>query len=218
MNRRPPQLSPYRLLAGLLLPLGAYVVIRAAIGSATGALAITEAIPATWLLVVGITRRRFDPIAVVSTVIVAIALAAYALTGGDPLALKLRRGAITGTLGIAALASVALGRPLLLMVAEHTAKLNPEPQPEIRGSLVDPDRRRAVTILTAIIGLTFTIDGASQIALALTVPTGSFVADSTAARIVVLGTGLIVTTWYFRHQKEQRARGRRPPGSFERHE
>jgi hypothetical protein len=75
-----------------------------------------------------------------------------------------------------------------------------------------------VTILTAIIGLTFAIDGASQIALALTVPTGTFVADSTAARIVVLGTGLIVTTWYFRHQKERRERGRRPHGSFERHE
>lgn len=218
MNRRPPQLSPYRLLAGLVLPLAAYLLIRAAIGSATGALAITEAIPATWLLVVGLARRRFDPIAVLSTLTVAIALAAYAVTGGDPLALKLRRGAVTGTLGIAALASVALGRPLLLMVAEYTAKLSPERQPDIHGSLVDPDRRRAVTILTAIIGFTFTIDGASQIALALTVPTGTFVADSTAARIVVLGTGLIVTTWYFRHQKERRARGRRPPGSFEHHE
>lgn len=218
MNGRPPQLSPYRLLAGLVLPLGAYLAIRAAIGSATGALAITEAIPATWLLVVGITRRRFDPIAVMSTLTVAIALGAYAVTGGDPLALKLRRGAVTGTLGIAALASVALGRPLLLMVAEYTAKLKAESQPEIHGRLVDPGRRRAVTILTAIIGLTFTIDGASQIALALTVPTGTFVADSTAARIVVLGTGLIVTTWYFRHQKERRERGQRLPGNFERHE
>jgi hypothetical protein len=218
MNRRPPQLSRYRLLAGLVLPLGAYLVIRAAIGSATGALAITEAIPATWLLVAGIARRRLDPIAVVSTLTVAIALAAYALTGGDPMALKLRRGAVTGTFGIAALASVALGRPLLLTVAEHAAKLNREREPDIQARLADPDRRRAVTILTAIIGLTFMIDGASQIALALTVPTGTFVADSTAARIVVLGTGLIVTTWYFRHQKERRDRGGRPSDSFEPHE
>jgi len=212
MNR-PPQLPRYRLLAGLVLPLGAYLIIRAAIGSATGALAITEAISATWLLVVGIARRRFDPIAVLSTVTVAIALAAYALSGADPLALKLRRGAVTGTLGIAALASVALGRPLLLMVAEHTAKLNPD----IQGRLTAPDRRQALAILTAIIGLTFTIDGASQIALALTVPTGTFIADSTAARIVVIGTGLIVTTWYFRHQKDRRARGGRQSDSFEPH-
>jgi hypothetical protein len=208
VNGRPPQLSPFRLLAGLVVPLAAYLLIRAAIGSATGALAITEAVAAAWLLIVAIARHRLDPIAVVSTVSVAIALAAYALTGGDPLALTLRRGAVTGTLGIAALASVALGRPLLLQVAKHIAKLNPESGTEIEARLREPGRRRAVTILTAIIGLTFAIDGASQITLAFTVPTGMFVADSTAARIVVLGSGLILTFAYFRHQKQQ---GERDP-------
>jgi hypothetical protein len=210
VNGRPPQLSPYRLLAGLVLPLAAYLIIRVVIGSATGALAITEAVPATWLLVVWITRRRVDPIAVVTILTVAAALLAYALTGGDPLALKLRRGAVTGTLGIAALASLALGRPLLLVVAEHVGKLNPDRQAEIQARMAEPDRRRAVTVLTAIVGLTLAIDGASQIALALTVPTGSFVADSTAVRIVVLGTGLITTVWYLRHQKQRRERGNHP--------
>ncbi|MGA2925267.1 MAG: VC0807 family protein [Solirubrobacteraceae bacterium] len=211
MSGRPPQLSVSRLLAGLLLPLVAYLLLRAAIGSATGALAITEAGAATWLLINAVVRRRIAPIGVASTVTVAIALAAYALTGGDPLALKLRRGAVTGTIGIAALASVAVGRPLLLLVAEHVAKLNPQRRAEIEARLAEVDRKRAVTILTAIIGLTFTIDGATQIALALTVPTSIFVADSTAARIVVLGTGIVVTIWYFRHQQERRGRGRRPP-------
>jgi hypothetical protein len=203
-------------LAGLVLPLAAYLLIRAATGSAMGALAITEAIPATWLLVVGMTRRRLDPIAVMATVTVAIALAAYALTGGDPLTLKLRRGAVTGALGTVALASVALGRPLLLLVAEHIAKVNPERRPEIDARLADPDRRRAISILTAIIGLTLAVDGASQIALALTVPTGMFVPDSTAARIVVLGSGLIVTIRYLRHQKERRDRRHQAPPRFNR--
>jgi hypothetical protein len=217
VNGRPPQLSPYRLAAGLVLPLVAYLIVRAVIGSATGALAITEAVPATRLLIVGVVRRRLDPVAVVSTATIAIALAAYVLTGGDPLALKLRRGAVTGTLGIASLASVALGRPLLLMLVEHIAKLNPQRRPEIQARLDDPDRRVALTTLTAIIGLTFAIDGASQIALALTLPTGTFVADSVAARIVVFGIGLIVTTWYFRYQKERRQRGPGPSAGVERH-
>jgi hypothetical protein len=198
-----------------VLPLVAYLLIRTAIGSTTGALAITDAIPATWLLLAVVARRRVNPIAVVSMATVATALAAYALTGGDPLALKLRRGAVTGTLGITALGSVALGRPLLLLVAEHIAKLNPERRPEIEARLAAPDRRRALSILTAIIGLTLTIDGASQITLALTVPTAMFVADSTAARIVVLGTGLAVTVSYFRHQKQPRERGHGPPPRFE---
>jgi hypothetical protein len=199
MNGRPPQLDPRRIAAGLLLPLAAYLVIRAVIGSATGALAITEAGPAAWLAFVAITRRRVDPIAVLSTVTVAIALAAYALSGGDPLALKLRRGVVTGTFGVAFLASVALRRPLLLVLAEHAAKVNPE----AAARLADPARRRAVTILTAVIGLTFALDGATQIALALTVPTGSFVADSTAVRIVVIGTGAIVALRYVRRLKRR---------------
>jgi hypothetical protein len=57
--------------------------------------------------------------------------------------------------------------------------------------------------LTAIIGVIFVLDGASQIALALTVPTGSFVADSTAVRIVVLGIGAILTVSYWRHQRRR---------------
>jgi hypothetical protein len=204
VNQRPPQLSTPRLIAALVLPLAAYLVVRAVIGSSAGALAITEAASATWLLVVAIVRRRVDPIAVVSVLTVAIALAAYALTGGDALALKLRRGAVTGTLGIAALASIALGRPLLVLVAEHVGKSNPERRPEIEARLADPARRRSATILTAIIGAIFTIDGASQIALALTVPTRMFVADSTAVRIVVLGTGFVVVARYVRQQKDRR--------------
>ena len=208
MNKRPPRLSPPRLLAGLVLPLAAYLSIRAVLGSATGALAITEAVSATWLLVLAIVRRRVDPIAVVSVLTVAIALGAYALTGGDPLALKLRRGAVTGTVGIAALASVALGRPLLLLVAEHVGKLDPERRPEIEAKLADPGRRRALTILTAIIGISFALDGASQIALALTVPTRSFVADSTAARILLLGTGFVATASYLKQQRRGPDRSR----------
>jgi hypothetical protein len=215
MNRRPPQLSPVRLLAGLVLPLIAYVIIRALTGSSVGALAITDAVPSAWLLVVGIVRRRVDPVAVISATTVMIALAAYALTGGDPLAIKLRRGAVTGTIGIAGLASVALGRPLLLLVAENVAKLNPD-RPELAARLAQPERRWMVTILTAIIAATLAIDGASQIALALLVPTANFVADSTAARIAVLGTGAVVTIQYLRHQKKQLDRGPRPPAHAER--
>ena len=39
--------------------------------------------------------------------------------------------------------------------------------------------------------------------LALTVPTGAFAADSTVARIIVVGTGVIVTATYLRHQQQR---------------
>jgi hypothetical protein len=212
VNGRPPQLSPHRLLAGLVLPLVAYTSIRAVIGSATGALAITTAVPAIWLVVVGIARRRLDPVGVIVLVTTVVALAAFVLTGGDALVLKLRRGAVTGPIGIAALASVALGRPVLLLVAERVARLNPDRRPELEARLADPHRRRVFMILTVIVGAFFTLDGASQVALALTVPTASFVPDSTVARIIVLGTGLIVTATYLRHQKQRLNRVSANPG------
>jgi len=205
VNRRPPQLSASRLVAGLLVPLAAYTVIRLLLGSATGALAITEGVTALWLIAVAIVQRRVDPVAVLSTATVAIALLVYALTGGDPLALKLRRGAVTGTLGVAALASVALGRPFLILVVERVAKLNPDRQHEIQAKLADPRQRRGLTALSALIGAMFALDGATQIALALTVPTGRFVADSTAVRIAVLGTGVVLITSFLR--RHTRARG-----------
>ena len=205
MNRRPPQLSASRLVAGLLVPLAAYTVIRLLLGSATGALAITEGVTALWLIAVAIVQRRVDPVAVLSTATVAIALLVYALTGGDPLALKLRRGAVTGTLGVAALASVALGRPFLILVVERVAKLNPDRQHEIQAKLADPRQRRGLTALSALSGAMFALDGATQIALALTVPTGRFVADSTAVRIAVLGTGVVLITSFLR--RHTRARG-----------
>ena len=100
MNQRPPRLSPDRLAAGLLLPLAGYLVIRALIGSSTTALLEITAIPAIWLLGVWVARRRLDPIGVLTLVTTLIALAAFALTHGDPLALKLRRGAVTGPIGM----------------------------------------------------------------------------------------------------------------------
>jgi hypothetical protein len=215
VNGLPPRLSPPRLLAGLVLPWLAYLIIRSLIGSSVGALAITDAIPATWLLVVGLARRRIEPVAVLSAVTVFIALAAYAITGGDPVAIKLRRGAVTGAIGVAALTSVAIGRPLLLLVAHNAARLNPD-RPELAARLAQPRRRRMLTILTAIIGATFAIDGASQIALALTVPTSSFVADSTGARIAVLGTGAIITIQYLRNQRQRLDRAPRDTVQSER--
>lgn len=206
MNKRPPQLTPRRLLAALIVPLGLYLMLRYLTGSATEALALTEAIPATWLVIAGVIHRRIDPIGVVSTVSVAVALAVYALTGGDPIALKLRHGVVTGAVGVIALFSLALGRPLLMVIAERRAELDAEHRAEIVAKLAESSRRRALIVLTLLIGAVFTLDGVVQVVLAFTVPTSAFVPDSTAAHLVVLGTGAAVVIWYFQYQKQQRLR------------
>jgi hypothetical protein len=62
------------------VPLVAYVIIRALTGSSVGALAITDAVPSAWLLLIGIAHRRVEPIAVMSATTVIIAFAAYVLS------------------------------------------------------------------------------------------------------------------------------------------
>jgi hypothetical protein len=60
--------------------------------------------------------------------------------------------------------------------------------------------------MTLLIGLAFTLDGAVQTTLAFTVATSAFMADSTVAHLFVLGAGAAAVIWYFRYQKQQRAR------------
>lgn len=55
-------------------------------------------------------------------------------------------GVVTAVIAFAGLTSIALGRPLLVLVAENVAKLNPDPQ--VSARLAQPERRRAVTLLT----------------------------------------------------------------------
>ena len=188
MSRRPPQLAPSWLIAALLAPLALYLVLRQLTGSPIEALALTEVIPAAWLLLVAIARRRFDAIGVVSTVSVAIALVVYGLSGGDPIALKLRHGVVTGAVGVIALASLALGRPLLLVVAQRRAEIDAARRTEIEAKLAQPDRRRALVILTLLLGVFFTLDGAVQIVLAFAVSTDAFVPDSTIRRLTWLSS------------------------------
>lgn len=202
----PRQLTRPRLLAALFLPLGLYVVLRVVTGSAIEALALTETIPAAGLVVTGLRRRHIDALGVLSTVTVAIAFLAYALTGDDPIALKLRHGAVTGAFGVALLASLALGRPLLVVIVQRRAELDQERRAEIEARLADPVRRRALVVMTLLVGLAMTLDGVAQTTIALTVPTDAFVALSTIAHIVVLGGGAGALLWYsrYRYQRQRR--------------
>ena len=54
-----------RLIASLLLPLIGFVVLLRVLGSATGALAITDAVPLLWVLAIGLAQHRFEPLGLI---------------------------------------------------------------------------------------------------------------------------------------------------------
>ena len=183
-------------VAGIVLPVTAYVVLKATTHNTTDALAVTETIPVAWVLAGGLLRRRLNPIAVIAAVVLGSALVITAVTGGSALPLKLRRASVTGPLGIGCLLSVAIHRPLLPALVELVARSVP-PRAAAR---VDGARRaiaaNRASVLTAIVGITLLADAVAQVTLALTVSTTVFIATSRLARIILAAAGLAACGFY----------------------
>ncbi len=191
-----PAVRRLTLVAGIVLPVTAYVVLKAATHNTTDALAVTETIPIVWVLAGGLLRRRVSPIAVIAAVVVGSALVITAVTGGSALPLKLRRASVTGPLGIACLVSVAIRRPLLPALVELVASSVPP-----RAAARVDGLRRAIaenraSVLTAIVGITLLADAVAQVTLALTVSTTVFIGTSRLARIVLSAAGLAACGLY----------------------
>jgi hypothetical protein len=199
-----------RLLAGLLLPLIAFVVLVGSLATATEALAITDAIPLLWVLAYGARRRRIEPIGLTSAGVFAVALLLTIASGGSSLPLELHRAVFPGLAGMACLISLALRRPLLSKLAGArpgaTAETRPEPD--------TPGARRSLTTLTAIIGLTLLADAAAQIILAFTISTATFGVVARIASWVIIATGLAACALYLRRLRaglQDHAESQPPP-------
>ena len=200
----PSRRAPYRLIAGLILPLVAFFVLLEAIGNATGALAVTDALPLLWVVGYGIWRRRIEWVGLAATVVFAIALGLTFIFGGSPLPLELRRAWFPGTVGLAFLISLVVRRPLLHVAAVRLEAAHPEQTANPGRDLNSPGARRSMAILTGIVGVFGTADAAAQIALALTVSTTHFVVLSKIASYTIIGCGLAVGALYVRHIRHRR--------------
>lgn len=180
-------------LATSLVPLLLYFLIRPYVRSDTTALAISAAAPAAATVVAAAWRRRVRILSMLAVIGLGTALAATAMTGGSSLPLKLYRPLFTGVVGFALLLSVLVGRPLLIPVLRHLAGQVPMIQPT----------RRTATVTTAIIGVSFLVEAAATVVLALTVSTGAFLIASRVVRIGIFAAGFAVAAWYVRRQRKR---------------
>jgi len=179
------------------LPVGTYLILRRSLNSDAIALAVTSAVPIAWMLAVGLWERRVDSIALLAAVVLAIALVISLASGGSALPLKLRRAVVSGTVGIACLASVIARRPLLGPAFDLIADLWPQSK-RLAHTLRAPSVRQKTLMATAIIGVTALVDAAAQVALALTVSTATFLAVTGLTRLGVFAVGVGVCGVYLR--------------------
>jgi hypothetical protein len=197
-SRPSPPRSPVRLLAVLGLPLIAFLILLRVLGNPTGALAITDAIPILGLVVVGILRRRIEPIALIPVAVFGLALVLSIAFGGTSLPLELRRSVFPGAVGLACLISLAARRPLLMLAAIKATDARARQPHDARPKLDSPGAHRTLTTLTAIIGVTCVADATAQITLALTVSTATFAEVARVASYTIIGSGLAVCILYIR--------------------
>jgi hypothetical protein len=193
------------LLLSWLVPLIAYELISPHVHSDLLVLTISAAIPA--LITVGtfVFLRRVNVIGLIGTAGFAVGLAVSVFTGGNELAIKLHEPALTGTIGLIFLVSVAIGRPLFLLVHRLLNR---------SGTAAPlPDRRRA-SVLSALIGATLLVHGIVITILAVTLPTSTFLALSRPVGLPILAIGIGVLFWYGRRSASVSRQGNQAGGLY----
>lgn len=184
-----------------LVPLAAYELIGPHLPSDLVALAVSAAIPALVTIGTYLLRRRVNVIGLISVVGFAIGLAVAVFSGGNELAIKLHEPVLTGLAGLIFLGSVAIGRPLFLLVQRLT------------GRRAEPDKRRA-NVLSAILGATLLVHGIVVTILAITLSTSTFLALSRPIGIPVVLIGVGVMFAYGRRSASVSRQGNRSGGLY----
>lgn len=185
------------LVINAVVPVVAYLLIRPHLHSDTIALVIAAGIPVSYTAVILLWRRRLDPIGVVAIAGFAFGILLLVATGGNELAFKLREDIWTGPAGLACLISVAVRRPLLLLVLRLAARRNPDIGERLRA----PGADRIVTVSTVVIGVILVIHALVLIILALTASTGTYLALSRPVSWAIVGGGLAGLVWWIRRQR-----------------
>jgi hypothetical protein len=198
MRTRTSRTSRWRLVPSLLLnaalPLVAYALVRSHVDSDVTALAIAMAVPVAVTLGGFAVRRRLDPVGAVAVVAFGITLLVVALSGGNPLVLKLQEAVVTGPLGVIFLGSVAIGRPVHLLVFRVLARRDPARAARLGGA----GRHRTANVVTTLLGTTLVLHALVLLVLALSLPTGAYLAVSRPVGLSIIAAGVAVMLWYRR--------------------
>jgi hypothetical protein len=159
-------------LIGNLAPLAIYLACHAFGASDTKALGIAWLFPVVWTFAASWARRRVNVPGLVGAVVYGAALFVSVFAGGGALPLKLRRAVVSGVIGLVCLVSVALRRPVLVLLARRRTRVRPRMEKRLRR-------------LTLLVGMTCLANAALETVLALCLSTRAFLLTSAAIHVSV---------------------------------
>ncbi|HKS69922.1 MAG TPA: VC0807 family protein [Ktedonobacterales bacterium] len=195
----------YRVISiviSLLTPLIGYFAIRSHVSGDTEALALAWFIPVAWTLLSSLMQRRLDVFCMLGVVAYGITLTISIVSGAGALPLKLHHALVGGAIGLVCLGSVAIGKPVFVVLLQRRAQMTGRgAQVEaglIQAALTNPRLIKLLTNLTLLVGAGALADGVLQTALAITLTTSAFLVATTiihVAIIVGVAVTLLVALW-----------------------
>lgn len=191
------------ILFNFVLPWTAYRLAKPHWGEIHAIMA-SAAPPIVWSLAEFARRRRVDAISIMVLGGIALSLAGFAL-GGSPKLLLMRESLITGLIGLVFLASAAIGRPLIYVLASASLKRqSAEDSAEFESYRDKPGFRRVMTVMTIVWGIGFVAETAVRSVLVFSLPVGRFLI---VGPIVGYGTIGLLMLWTFLYGRVAERRG-----------
>ncbi|ODU04809.1 MAG: hypothetical protein ABS81_09060 [Pseudonocardia sp. SCN 72-86] len=175
------------VLLGVVAPIVSYQVLTATGVAPLPALAIGTVFPLAGVVLEAVRARRLDIVNALSLAAIVVGLTGGLLFGSTRF-LVVKDAIITGTVGLVFLGSLAVGRPLLLLVSRR-----------LRGAVVDaswaadPGYRHHVRVLTAGWGLAMVAEASIRITISAWLEPGTQMIVGTLLSLAVFGATALWT-------------------------
>jgi hypothetical protein len=180
-----PGLGLVGLLVGNLAPLALFFGFHASGASDTKALGCAWLLPIVWTFGASWAQRRINLPGLLGTVGYGTALFVSVYLGGGALPLKLYRVVVSAIIGLVCLASVALRRPVFVLLARRVAARVGRSATVARINGPSAMHRRLVR-LTLAVGIVTLANAALKTFLALTLSTGAFLVATAVIHFAVI--------------------------------
>jgi len=184
-------------IGGALIPLAVYYSIRSHLPGDAPALMIAGIPAAAWVAVQWVRQRRMDPIGtIVLFGFVAGIIVSFAM-GGSAFVLKVRDSGFTCLFGLGCLVSLVRAKPAMFYIGRAlSAGDDPEKLAAYDALWQMSTAPRTFRIITAAWGVGLIAEATTRVLLAMSLPTGTFVAVAPVLAATVIGGLFAFTVWF----------------------